>query len=160
MRVLGIDPGYDRMGVAIIEKIAGSKEKLIFSDCLTTNKKESFADRLFYLGQSVEKLITETKPEVMALEKVYVNNNQKTASAISEVRGMLIYLAGIHKLKIFEYTPIEIKVTVTGYGGAKKDQVIEMVKLITPINKEKIVDDEFDAIATGLTCLAREKLSF
>lgn len=154
MKVLGIDPGYDRMGVAILEKKDG-KENVLFSDCLISNKQKTFNERLFELGQKTEELIKKYKPEVLVLEKLFINTNQKTATQISEVRGMLLYIGGLYSLEVFEYTPIEIKMTVTGHGQAKKDQVTQMVKIITGIKKEDTKDDEFDAIATGLTYLAR-----
>lgn len=163
MRVIGIDPGYDRLGVAVVEKVTkpavGQKaEQLIFSTCLTSNKKNSLPERYLSLGQELEKIIQREKPDTLAIEKLFFTTNQKTASQISEVRGMIIYIAAQMKLKIVEYTPLEVKSTITGYGKADKQQVIAMVKQLVAMDKAARLDDEYDAIAIALTALARERL--
>jgi len=156
--ILGIDPGYDRMGVAIIYTQTG-KNTLIFSDCLASDKKADFPNRLFEIGEKLKKIIDEYKPTVVAMEKVFVTNNQKTAMMVGEIRGLIMYLSLSKKIPIFDYTPMEIKNTVTGHGQADKQQVISMVKKLISINKNIAYDDEYDAIATALTCQARESLN-
>lgn len=156
MMIIGIDPGYDRLGVAVLEKENG-KEKLLYSSCLTTSSELPFPERLKILGQKIEKILIQWPIKVMAIEKLFLTKNQKTATKISEVRGMLIYIAAKQGLKIFEYTPLEIKMTVTGFGKASKHQVMSMVQKLITLPTKKALDDEYDAIATGLTCLAREK---
>lgn len=158
MRILGIDPGYGRLGLAIIERKNG-QETVLYSDCLEPEKKLPFADKLLFLGNQLETLITTWQPTIIAIEKLFFTKNQKTASQVSETRGLLIYLGAKHQLKIFEYTPMEIKLTITGYGQATKNQVLAMVKLLTKLNKPKALDDEIDAIAISLTCFAKENLT-
>ncbi|MEA1929535.1 MAG: crossover junction endodeoxyribonuclease RuvC [Patescibacteria group bacterium] len=156
MRVLGIDPGYDRLGAAIIER-EGGKEAVLFSTCLITNKKDDLPERYLYLGKELKKLIKKYQPNTLAIEKLFFTNNKKTASQVSEVRGMIIYLAADQGLNIFEYTPLEIKTTVAGFGQADKKQVADMVKQLVHLDEIRRHDDEYDAIAVALTALARER---
>ena len=155
-RVLAIDPGYERLGVAVIEK-QKNQEQLLYSACVITPRALPFSERLLMLGKAIEKIIKEYKPILVAIEKLFFTTNQKTASAVSEVRGMLLYLAARHHLPIVEFTPLEIKNTITGYGKASKEQVAAMVRQLAQIKTAPKHDDEYDAIAIGLTALAREK---
>ncbi len=154
MKVIGIDPGYERMGVAIVEKTTGP-ETVLFSDCVTTPKTLSFPDRLVLLGSSFGELLTRFTPDTLAIEKLFITTNQKTATNVAEVRGMLIYLARAQGLAIREFTPLEIKMTISGYGKATKNQVTAMVGKLVRLETKKRHDDEYDAIGTALTCLAR-----
>src|SRR3989344_2479559 len=155
-RVLAIDPGYERLGVAVIEK-QKNREQLLFSTCVITPRTLPFSERLLMLGETVKKLIKEYQPTLVAIEKLFFTTNQKTASAVSEVRGMLLYLAALYHLPTTEFTPLQIKNTITGYGKASKDQVTAMVRQLVEIKTTPKHDDEYDAIAIGLTALAREK---
>lgn len=149
--ILGIDPGFDRLGVAILEKENG-KEKLIFSSCITTNKKENFSERLFQIGNDLEKIILDYKPNHLSIEKLFLTNNQMTVMRVAEARGVCIYIAQKHNLKIFEYSPPQIKLAVTGHGRSSKNSVSLMVSRILKINpRTKLLDDEFDAIAIAIT---------
>lgn len=156
MRVLGIDPGYDRMGVAIIEKQT-NQEILLFSTCLSTNPKDDFCDRLLSLGLDLEKIIKSWKPNALATEKLFITNNQKTATNVAEVRGMVGYIARRAGLTIAEYTPLQIKLAVTGYGKATKNQVTDMIGKLVKMDKTTRLDDEYDAIGIALTHLACAK---
>jgi len=153
LRVLAFDPGFERLGVAVVEKNNG-KEVVIHSDCLRTSATLPFHERLRLLGASAEALLHEFAPDAVALEDVYFANNAKTAMKIAEVRGMLLYIASSHGLPVHEYTPLQVKVAVTGYGKSDKTAVTLMVTKLVQIPKKKRVDDELDAIAVGLTCLA------
>lgn len=154
MRVLGFDPGFDRLGVALIER-AGEKEKLLFSTCFTTSKKESFDERFRKLSGQVDSLMRDARPEAVALEKVYLAKNKKTAMGVAEVRGMLRHLAGLYQVPVFEYGPGEVKLAVTGYGASDKRAVETMVRRLIVIPDAALrLDDEIDAIAIALTCLA------
>ena len=159
MTILSIDPGYERVGIAILEKTSNGSggEELIYSDCFKTSKELSFIERLELVGQEVERVIEKYKPEGFAIEKLFFNTNQKTATNVSEVRGALIYIALKNKLKVFEYTPLQIKVAVAGDGHGDKQQVVAMVKNLIKIEKEIKYDDEYDAIAVGLTCSASQR---
>ncbi len=153
MLILGIDPGYDRLGVALVKK-DGGKEELVFSDCFISSNKDTLGERLLVVGNKLEKLIKEYKPDSIATEKLYFTVNQKTALSVAEARGVISYLCAKHKLPLTEYTPPQIKLTVTGYGNANKKQIAEMIPRLIKISKEVRYDDEYDAIAIALTHLA------
>lgn len=157
MRVLGIDPGYERLGVAIVEKNGSEKEKLIFSDCITTPSDEPFPDRLLSLGTELTTIITDHSPHAVSIESLFFNTNQKTALLVAQARGVITYIASEHHLPFFEYNPLQIKLAVTGYGRSDKKQVITMLHHLVQIEKNITHDDEYDAIATALTCLASER---
>lgn len=160
MRIIGIDPGYDKFGVAIVDNKNGSDE-LIFSDCLRTSAKLDFCDRLFSIGEELNTLIKKYGPDALAIEKLFFTTNQKTAMGVSEIKGMTTYLARKNKLPVFEYTPLQIKIAIVGYGKAEKSQVMKMVPLLLKnfktMKKGKMEDDEYDAIAVALTGLANSK---
>ncbi|MEK7209075.1 MAG: crossover junction endodeoxyribonuclease RuvC [Patescibacteria group bacterium] len=158
MRVLGIDPGYDRLGLAVIEKMPRGVEKIIFSTCLLTSRQLSFEERLYNLVEKIELIIKKQQPDLLALEKVFFTTNHKTAMAVAEVRGAIIYLAQKLKLPVINLTPLEVKSAIAGYGGANKEQIKQMVQKI--LNKKQIFkyDDEADALAIALTGLYRAPL--
>lgn len=153
--VLGVDPGYDRFGVAVVTKESG-KEYVLFSDCLLTNKEDEFADRLLSLGHELEKLIKKWQPDAVSVENLFVTKNQKTANRVSEVRGMVLYVAKKYNSRVFEYTPLQIKTTIAGHGAADKNQIALMVERTVQLPHKRRLDDEFDAIACALTCLYRD----
>ncbi|MEK7091494.1 MAG: crossover junction endodeoxyribonuclease RuvC [Patescibacteria group bacterium] len=154
IRVLGIDPGYDRLGVAIVDKTK-TGEALVFSTCLGSEAKAPFEQRLLTLGQALEKIIKKYQPEAISLESLFISVNQKTAMRVAEVRGMILYLAGQNHLPVFDFTPLEIKSCLTGYGQADKKQVISLVRQLLKLPVSQALDDEYDAIAAALTLLAR-----
>ncbi len=156
MRILGIDPGFERLGIAILEKTTG-KEKVIFSECFKTSSSLPFSERLVLVGQRVKEIISEYKPEVLSIETLFMTNNQKTAMHVAEARGVVIYEAQSASLRIFEATPPQIKVATTGHGGADKAQIIKMVKMLVQMDKSKNSDDELDAIAIAITGFAHLK---
>jgi len=154
VKILAIDPGYERLGIAIIEREPRQKESLSYSDCFKTSAKLPFPERLLSIGEEIERLIKKFQPEAMILEKLFFKNNAKTAMHVAEVRGALIYLAMSRGIPLFEYTPLQIKMAIAGYGAGDKQQVIDMVELLIPIKKAIRHDDEYDAIACGLTHFA------
>lgn len=159
MIILGIDPGFERLGIAVLEKNKGDKkEKILFSECFKTSPKLSFHKRLFLVGEQIKKIITEHKPTVLAIETLFLNKNQKTVMHVSEIRGAVIYEGLCNGLEIFEASPPEIKIATTGYGRADKNQVMRMVKILVDINNSKKSDDELDAIAIALTAFAKIKI--
>ena len=153
MTILAIDPGYERLGVAIIEK-NNNKEKLLYSDCFKTDSKEIFEKRLVLIGKEIRKLIKKWNPSALVVEKLYLETNQKTAMRVSEARGVIIYEGALANLPIYEFTPLQIKVAITSYGKASKNQVTDMVKKLIVFPDKKTTDDEFDAVAIGLTFFA------
>jgi len=153
MIIIAIDPGYERVGIAILEK-STSKEILLFSECFKTLATESHEKRLLQIGTEISNLITKYKPEALAIENLFFKNNAKTVMKVSEARGVMLYEAAKNDLPVSEFTPLQIKVAVTGYGKSEKSQVIEMVKRLIKIDKIIKHDDEYDAIAAGLTFFA------
>lgn len=158
MRILGIDPGYERLGIAILEKNKGDqKEKVIFSECFKTSAKLEFSERLNLIGEEVKKIIKEYKPEILSIETLFLNTNHKTVMHVAEARGVVVYEAAQAGLKIFEASPPQIKIATTGYGKSDKAQIIKMVKILVKIDASKKSDDELDAIAIALTAFAHLK---
>lgn len=162
MRIISVDPGFERMGVAVVEQTgSGRKPLVLYSTCIKTNPKDAFSARLKIIGGAIEETIKKYRPAALAIEKLFFSTNQRTALSVSEARGVVVYEAAKRGLSVFEYTPIQIKAAVAGYGHATKNQVVLMVKALTDFkDKEKKTatrktsDDEFDAIAVGLTHLA------
>ena len=156
MKVLAFDPGYDRLGVAVLEHQEG-KEVLLFSDCIITDKESELSDRILCIGKEIQKLLSKHKPEMVAIETLFFNKNIKTAIGVAEARGVAVFLAKEAGCLLSEYGPQEIKVAVTGYGKSDKSAVIDMVKRLIPEAPDKALDDEYDAIAVGITALAHHR---
>lgn len=167
--ILSVDPGYDRLGVAIIKEDRGAngapngKLTLLFSDCIVTDKKNSHEDRLAIVGNGISKLIKEWRPQELAIEELFFSKNQTTALLVSQALGVVIYEAARAGVMVFYYKPIEVKVAVTGYGKSDKTAVTDMVPRLIKIEPKagsaKRLDDEYDAIAVGLTHLACRRQS-
>ncbi len=157
MIILGIDPGIERVGIAVVERLNG-KETYIFSECFKTSAKLSHSERLKLIGDEISLVIKKHNPNALAIEKLFFETNTKTAMAVAEARGMMLYVCALAKISIFEYTPLEIKVAVTGYGKSDKHAIMQMVpRLIKLPSERKMIDDEVDAIAVALTCFAYQK---
>lgn len=160
MRVLAFDPGYERLGVAVLEKnnpstsLGTGKEELLFSDCVRTKAALPFEERLAMLGAAAEALIKKWRPDAVALEEVYFEKNAKTAMQVARVAGVLAYLAAKAGLPVHQYTPMEVKVATTGHGGSDKRAIAAMLPRLVSIKPGARLDDEMDAIAVGITCLA------
>jgi crossover junction endodeoxyribonuclease RuvC len=150
-RVIGIDPGYDRLGVAVLERKKGT-ETLLYSTCIETDRKLTVSKRLYVLGKAIEVLLAEHRPTHVGIETLFFNKNQKTAIGVAEARGMILYIAQKHGCEVSEFGPQEIKVAVTGYGKSDKKAVIAMVKRLVLGVPERALDDEYDAIAVGISC--------
>ena len=157
MKVLAIDPGYGRCGVAVLERNGSEKETLLYSACIETPKDTEFTARLGTVANECARLAKKYKPDAVALEKLYFSTNQKTAMRVAEVRGALIQAATSLGIPVFEYTPREIKSAAGGHGAAAKEQVAKMLHALVKIEKEIKHDDEYDAIAVGVTHLARHR---
>jgi crossover junction endodeoxyribonuclease RuvC len=158
VRIMGIDPGFDRLGVCIIDK-EGSKETLVYSTCIETNKKDTFEKRLGDIGMKLTDTFTTYKPTELSIEKLFFAKNQTTAIQVAEARGVCLYLAHTHNVTIYEYSPPEIKLAVAGHGGASKKDIISMVpKILGKQVKTGLLDDELDAIAIALTHSAHRQM--
>ena len=153
IRILGIDPGYERLGIAILEK-QSPKDKLLYSECFQTPKTLSHPERLLMIGERLNQVLETYSPTVLGIETLFFNTNQKTAMLVAETRGVILYMCAQKKLSLREFSPPQIKAATTGYGKADKKQVIDMVRRLIAISKEIKSDDEFDAIAVALTASA------
>lgn len=154
MIILAIDPGFERIGIAIIQKNKGEKEKLLYSECFKTKKEWDFADRLLAIEEKISNVCIEYKPEALCIESLFMGVNQKTGIHVAHARGVIIVTARKYGLEIHEYTPLQIKVAVTGYGKSDKKAILFMVPKIIPFDKKITSDDEIDAVAIGLTGIA------
>ena len=156
MRVLAIDPGYGRCGVAILEG-EGSRVKLEYSACILTDAKIEFSLRLLTVANGIIDLIKRYAPDTIAIEELYFSKNQKTVFHVAEIRGMLIYIAVSHKIPLIEYNPLTVKIALTGEGRATKDQVAIMVIRLLALKVTPKYDDEVDAIALGIAAIAESR---
>jgi crossover junction endodeoxyribonuclease RuvC len=156
MKILGIDPGYGRCGMAVVERSDG-KDSLVYSDCIETSASDDFPMRLGQIIDGCARLLKTHTPDAFAIEKLYFENNQKTAMRVAEVRGALISCAMQHDVPVFEYTPAQVKSAVAGHGTADKKQVAAMLMMLLKIGKKIKHDDEYDAIAVGVTHLAHAR---
>jgi len=154
MKVLAIDPGYDRLGVAVLTNDGGT-DVLVFSTCVTTSKNTDFADRLVHIGTALTELMETHRPDCVALEELFFSKNVKTGIAVAEARGVILFLARQAGYPIYEFSPSTIKLATTGYGSSDKTAVIAMVKRLVGNVPKTALDDEYDAIAVGVTCLAQ-----
>lgn len=153
MRVIAIDPGYDRLGVAVMEYQNGT-EHLLYSTCLESNKADSLSERIRQVGDKFLQIIEDHSPDTLAVETLFFNKNVKTALGVAEARGALIYIAKSAGCIIYEFSPQQIKTAVTGYGKSDKKAVIDMVCRLVKNTPKQALDDEYDAIAAAVTCLA------
>lgn len=156
VRVLGIDPGFGRLGIAVIETRGGTCS-LVYSDCFETHAGTPHEERLLAIGQEVGRITKKYSVDNLAIEKLFFNSNQKTAMGVAEARGVVLYEASRHGISVFEYAPLAIKMALTGFGRADKKQISFMVKQLLKQDFAAKKDDEFDAIAVALTHCAHRK---
>jgi crossover junction endodeoxyribonuclease RuvC len=156
MRILAIDPGYDRMGIAVLEGDP-STPMLVWSNCITPAKGAPAA-RLSEASQAVEMAIRTYKPDAGALEGLFFSKNVKTALGVAEARGAILAVFGRAGLSVIECSPQEVKIAVTGYGAADKKAVLAMVPKLLILEPRKRLDDELDAIAVGICALAKNSV--
>ena len=149
MKILGIDPGFAIVGYSVIEYV-GNKFKLITSGAIETQAHESFPLRLEKIYTDLNEIIETYKPDVMSIEELFFNTNVTTAINVAQARGVMLVTARIHKLPTYEYTPLQIKQAVVGYGRADKMQVQRMVKMILKTEKLPKLDDITDSMAIGI----------
>jgi len=150
MKILGIDPGIERLGWGVLIKNEGKFER-INSGVKKTLKTQKQSERLFEIQCFLEELIQDEKPDAMSVEKLFFAKNAKTALTISEVRGVILSTAQKYKLSITEFTPLQVKMAVCGYGRATKENVAKMLKLSMVLPQKNLLDDETDALAIALT---------
>ncbi len=151
MRILAIDPGYDRLGVAVLEGNA-SRPILLWSNCVTPDKGAR-EDRLARVSSAITAAIKEYSPDAIAIETLFFSINKKTAFGVAEARGAILAVAGIAGLPVIECSPQRVKLAVTGHGGADKAAMARMIPMLLTLPKKKRLDDELDAIAIGIAAL-------
>lgn len=152
MRTLAIDPGFDRMGIAVLEGDP-SRPTLVWSDCIQPEKGAP-EFRLSLIQAAVRKAILTHTPDTVSIESLFFSVNKKTALGVAEARGAILAEAGAHGLHVKEYSPQQVKLAVTGYGGADKSAVIAMIPRLLSLPPKKRLDDEMDAIAVGICGLS------
>ncbi len=150
MRILGIDPGIGRMGWGMIG-IQNSKFRIQNFGCVETEAKLLLPERLLIIHQKVQEFIKTYKPDVLAIEELFFNTNAKTAFIVGQARGVVLLAAAEKQIPVAIYTPLQVKVAVTGYGRAEKAQVGQMVKTILKLKEIPKPDDTSDALAVALT---------
>lgn len=149
MRILGIDPGFAITGYSIID-YQGNKFKLIDSGAVTTKAGESFPLRLTKIYDDLSMIIDEYKPDAISVEELFFNNNVKTAINVAQARGVVLVVGCQKQIPTYEYTQLQIKQAVAGYGRADKIQVQKMVKAILNVEKLPKLDDTTDSMAAAI----------
>lgn len=153
MRILGIDPGTGRLGFGVIDAVNG-KLALVDAGVITTLAHTPTIERLEDIFDSLTQIIAATKPERVAIEKLFFARNVTTAMSVAEARGVALLTAQKAGLPIEEYTPMQIKQSITGYGKADKKQMQEMVRLQLGLKTVPKPDDAADALAAAIMCAA------
>lgn len=148
-RIIGIDPGTGKLGFGVIDVIAG-KPKLVDAGVITTPVNSEESDRLITIFQELSEIIADTKPDTMAVEKLFFAQNVTTAINVAQARGVILLTGKQAGLELFEYTPLQIKMALTGYGRASKQQIQEMVRVLLNLKETPKPDDCADALAVAL----------
>jgi len=151
MIIFGIDPGYAIIGYGVIEKI-GNKYNVLDYGVVTTQAKLDLSVRLNIMYNEIEQKIKEYNPDCIAIEELFFNKNITTAIAVAQARGVLVLCATKANKKIYEYTPLQIKQAITGYGRAEKKQMQKMVQTLLNLREMPRPDDAADALAVALCC--------
>lgn len=149
MRIIGIDPGYAIVGFGILD-YTNSKFSVVDYGAITTDKDTPFNDRLTEIYSDLCYVLDKYKPEFMSIEKLYFQNNQKTAIDVAEARGVTLLAANQRRIEIYEYTPLQVKQSITGYGKAVKKQVQDMTKRVLGLSEVPKPDDTADALAMAI----------
>ncbi|RQD77492.1 MAG: crossover junction endodeoxyribonuclease RuvC [Candidatus Syntrophonatronum acetioxidans] len=157
MIILGIDPGLALTGYGIIKEKTGKMEEITYG-CIRTRAEDSRAQRLLNIYRDLEEIITKFNPDSVAVEEIFFNKNSRSAFLVGEARGAALLAAAQSNLEAFEYTPLQVKQSVVGYGRATKNQVMEMVKILLNLKKPVKPDDAADALAVAICHLHSHKL--
>ncbi len=149
MKVLGIDPGIERLGWGVVEKTSKGARR-ISSGVKKTLKTSSDGTRLYEIHEFLNELFKKERPDLVSVEKIFFSKNVKTALIIGGVRGIILALSAKHGIRVREFTPLEVKMGLTGYGRAGKENVAHMVRLSLEAAPTKMLDDESDALAIAI----------
>ena len=150
MHILGIDPGIGRMGWGVID-VEGAKLESLSYGCLETKPKSEISSRLKSIYEFTSEVIQKQKPDALAVEELFFNTNTTTAFSVGQARGVVLLCAGQHNIPITSYTPLQVKMAITGYGRAEKSQIGQMVKTILHLPGIPKPDDTCDALAIAIT---------
>lgn len=158
MIILGIDPGSAVTGFSVLKKPLEKNGKVEVLDfgCIITDPKENDGERLKKLSNDLNKIIERYKPKVMAVERLFFFKNLKTAMPVSQAKGVILLSAAKKKIPVYEFTPLQVKMTITGYGKAEKKQVQKMTEILLDLKsfdakeKGRKKDDAFDALGIAL----------
>ncbi len=150
MVILGIDPGIGRCGWGVIT-INNSQLTINNCGCVETRAGTKVEDRLLIISNEIEGLIKKYRPDVMAIEELFFGANSKTAFIVGQARGVILLSAAANRIPVSIYTPLQVKMAVTGYGRADKNQIGQMVKVILKLEKIPKIDDTSDALAVAIT---------
>lgn len=150
MVILGIDPGIGRCGWGII-KNTNNKPVVVDCGCIETKANGIIHERLLIIGEELDKLIKKYHPDTLSIEDIFFGANSKTALLVGQARGVVLFVAAKNDLSISSYTPLQVKIALTGYGRAEKSQISRMVKVILGLEKMPKLDDTTDALAIALT---------
>ena len=156
MRILGIDPGYATIGFGLIEG-ERAQYRMVTYGAITTPAGLPLSKRLYQIDRDMEELIGQLKPDVISIEELFFNVNVKTAVDVCHGRGVILLAAAKQGLDIYEYTPLQIKQSVVGYGRAEKQQVMYMTRLLLGLDEVPKPDDTADALACAI-CHANHKM--
>lgn len=149
MRIVGIDPGYAIVGYGAVD-FDGSSFRTVEYGAVLTEAHTPFTDRLLQIDRELTDFLSRVQPQALSIERLYFNNNQKTAIDVAQARGVTLLAAAKLGIPIFEYTPLQVKMSVVGYGRAEKPQVMEMTRLILGLAKVPKPDDTADALAMAI----------
>ncbi len=152
MRILGIDPGTGILGFGVIDVDKRGKATLIDAGVIRTPAKQPDSERLNTIYDELHEVITSSEPEIMAVEKLFFARNVTTAMSVAQARGVVLLCGKQHKLDLYEYTPLQIKQALTGYGQAEKSQIQEMVRVLLGLTEKPKPDDAADALAAAICC--------
>lgn len=157
MRILGIDPGYATIGFGLVE-VERAQMHMVTYGAITTQAGIPLSRRLYQIDRDMEELISQLKPDVIAIEELFFNTNITTGIAVAHGRGVLLCAAERSGVPLYEYTPSQVKLAVTGYGKAEKHQVMDMTKRLLKLKAVPRPDDAADALAIAI-CHARSATS-
>jgi len=152
MTILGIDPGTERTGYGVILKQRAKQLQCVTYGCITTSRDKQRGERLVLLEKGVSQLLKTYKPEVLAVESLFFFKNLKTVMSVSEAKGVILLAAARAKTPVYEFTPLQVKAAVTGYGRAEKKQVQRMVKEILGLQEVPKPDDAADGLGIAIAC--------
>lgn len=150
MRILGIDPGFGRIGYGVIEWQRGGWVHVVHG-CIETSPRKSFAERLLDIHRELLAIITAYAPQNAGIEKLFFAKNVTTGIDVSQARGVIVFTLAKAGIPVFECTPLEVKQALTGYGKAEKSQVQAMINIMLKLDKKRLQDDAADALAVALT---------